>query len=256
MIDITKAKKEFIKYTEKFNLNNTNINRKQGHSLRVTEISKRIAESLDLKQEEIELATLIGLLHDIARFKQYEEYQTFSDYKSFDHGDKGVEILKKNNFIRRFIEEDKYDKIIYKAIKNHNKFKIEDGLKEKELMFSKIIRDADKIDIIYEATCMFYIGEEEKIENSYISDKIFEQINKKELVKRSKDLKIEGVNKLLSVIAFVYDINYEKSFSIIDENNYIDKIIDRFEYKNNETKLKMDEIKNIVNTYIKNKKGC
>ena len=34
------------------------------------EISKKIAESLKLTQEEIELATLIGLLHDIARFEK------------------------------------------------------------------------------------------------------------------------------------------------------------------------------------------
>ena len=123
-------------------------------------------------------------------------------------------------------------------------------------MFSKIIRDADKIDIIYEATCIFYVGEEQEIENSYVSDKVFEQINKKELVKRNKELKIEGVNKIISVIAFIYDIYYSESFSILYKNNYINKIIDRFEYKNYETKIKMNELKNIVNTYITDKKGC
>lgn len=256
MIDLTNAKEEFIKYTKKFNLKDKNIEGKQQHSIRVMKISTEIAKGLKLSKEEIKLATLIGLLHDIARFKQYEEYQTFRDYESFGHGDKGVEILKKNNFLRKFIKESKYDEIIYKAIKNHNKFKIEDGLSERELMFSKIIRDADKIDIIYEATCIFYVGEEQEIENSYVSDKVFEQINKKELVKRNKELKIEGVNKIISVIAFIYDIYYSESFSILYKNNYINKIIDRFEYKNYETKIKMNELKNIVNTYINDKKGC
>ena len=123
-------------------------------------------------------------------------------------------------------------------------------------MFSKIIRDADKIDIIYEATCIFYVGEEKEIEDSYVSDKVFEQITKEELVKRNKELKIDGVNKIISVIAFVYDIYYSESFSILYKNNYINKIIDRFEYKNYETKIKMNELKNKVNTYINNKKGC
>lgn len=36
------------------------------------------------------------------------------------------------------------------AIKNHNKYKIEDGLTSKEEFFAKLIRDADKIDILYE----------------------------------------------------------------------------------------------------------
>ena len=53
--------------------------------------------------------------------------------------------------IRKYIENDKYDEIIRKAIKNHNKFEIEKRLTEKELIFAKIIRDADKIDIIYES---------------------------------------------------------------------------------------------------------
>ena len=70
----------------------------------------------------------MGLLHDIARFEQYTRFQTFSDLKSIDHGDYGVEILKQNNYIRKFIDTDEYDNIIFKAIKNHNIFKIEDGL--------------------------------------------------------------------------------------------------------------------------------
>ena len=37
--------------------------------------------------KEIELAGLIGLLHDIARFEQFTKYQTFNDRLSFDHGD-------------------------------------------------------------------------------------------------------------------------------------------------------------------------
>ena len=38
MIDINKAKVEFLRYTEKFDLENENIKRKQLHSLRVIEI--------------------------------------------------------------------------------------------------------------------------------------------------------------------------------------------------------------------------
>ena len=58
MINIKNAKEEFLKYTKLFDLSNSNINRKQGHSLRVMEISKKIAESLNITKEEVELATL------------------------------------------------------------------------------------------------------------------------------------------------------------------------------------------------------
>jgi len=73
-MDIEKAKKEFIKYTNNYDLQNDNITRKIGHSIRVMEISESIAKDLDLTKEQIELATLIGLLHDIARFEQMKRY--------------------------------------------------------------------------------------------------------------------------------------------------------------------------------------
>lgn len=161
-INLEQAKEEFIKYTEKYDLKNENIERKQLHSLRVMEISRQIAEGLELSQEEIELATLIGLLHDIARFEQYTKYNTFRDLESIDHGDLGAEILK--NEIRKYIENKEFDKIIIKAVKNHNKFKIEDGLTTKEELFSKIIRDADKIDIFYESVEIFRKGKEQEVE--------------------------------------------------------------------------------------------
>ena len=92
-MDIEKVQKEFIKYTEKYDLSDVNIKRKQEHSIRVMRISKRIAEGMKLTQEEIDIATLIGLLHDIARFEQYTKYHTFKDAESIDHGDLGAEKI-------------------------------------------------------------------------------------------------------------------------------------------------------------------
>ena len=94
------------------------------------EISKEIAQGLRLTLEEIDIATLIGLLHDIARFEQYTQYHTFKDAQSIDHGDLGVEILNKD--IRKYIETDKYDETIKLAVKNHNKYKIQEGLTQKQ----------------------------------------------------------------------------------------------------------------------------
>jgi len=129
-INIGKAEKNFLKYTENYDLENDNIKRKQQHSLRVMQISTQIAKGLKLSEEEINLATLIGLLHDIARFEQYTQYKTYRDVDSIDHGDYGVQILEKD--MRKYIETDQYDEIIKKAIKNHNKYQIEEGLNKTE----------------------------------------------------------------------------------------------------------------------------
>lgn len=58
------------------------MNLKYAHSLRVAALSERIAQSLSMEKEDIDLAWLIGILHDIGRFEQLRRYQTFFDYRS------------------------------------------------------------------------------------------------------------------------------------------------------------------------------
>lgn len=252
-IDLEKAKEEFIKYTSKYDLTNPNIDRKKYHSFRVMEISKEIATNMKLKQEDIEIATLIGLLHDIARFEQYTQFKTFNDLESVDHGNYGVKILFEDGMIRKFVETNKYDEIIKKAIKNHNKFVIESGLTEREELFAKIIRDADKIDIIYEGTEIFWKNQEEEINNSVISENIWKQIKKEQLVKREKGIKLENIDSVLSIVAFIYDINFKESFKILQERNYINLILNRFDLKDKNAKEIIEKIKKITNEYIQKK---
>ena len=248
-IDLEKAREEFLKYTEKFNLEDENIKRKQLHSLRVMGISKQIATKIGLTQEEVDIATLIGLLHDIARFEQYTQFQTYSDINSFDHGDYALEILNKD--IRKYIETDEYDDIIKKAIKNHNKLEIEKGLTEKEKLFAKIIRDADKIDIFYEALNIFWIDAIKIIENDKIDAYVEEQFNQLKQIKLGRiKYKKNSINKIIIIIAFIFDINFKISFEILKEKDYINKMINRFKFKDEETKEKIEKIRKIANEYI------
>lgn len=252
-IDLEKAKKEFIKYTSNYDLKNEKIKRKKDHSLRVMEISEQIAKKLGLKQEEIELATLIGLIHDIARFEQYTQFQKLNGRSSFDHGDYGVEILNKD--IRKYIETDQYDEIIKKAIKNHNKYKIEEGLTKKEKLFTKIIRDADKLDIFYEAVNIFWIDEVEMIENSKIDDNIEKQFNKLKQIKiENSKYKNNSINKVITIIAFIFDMNFKESFEILKEKDYINQMINRFNFKDKKTKEKIEKIRIIANKFIEEKR--
>ena len=251
MINIEKAESEFNNYVKNYDMDNVNINRKFFHSHRVKQIAEEIAKSLNLSEEEIKLAKLIGLLHDIARFEQYKRFQTFSDLKSIDHGDYGVEILKQNNFIRKFVEKDEFDNIIFKAIKNHNKFKIEDGLTEKELLYSKIVRDADKLDIYFEILTMFYQTPEdlEAVENGIITDEHMKQILKNEDIERK--INQNKMDSFLLLLCFVFNYNFKYSFEIMYKEDYINRLLDRFDFKNQDTKEKIKIIKEELNNYIK-----
>ena len=252
-VDLENAQKEFIKYTENFNTKDKNVKRKQQHSIRVMKIAEQIATNLKLSEEQIQLATLIGLLHDIGRFKQYTDIGLGNNLEGFDHGDYGTKLLFKEGLIRKFIETNKYDEIIKKSIKNHNKFSIEAGLTQEELLFAKLIRDADKIDILYESIDIYYKNNEEEVNKSVLSEKIYNEFTKKATIKKEKNVRLKFIDDITCVIAFIYDINYKTSFEIIKEKDYINKIIDRYNFKDQSTKIKVDEIKKIANEYIKEK---
>ena len=252
-VDLENAQKEFIKYTEKFNIKDENIERKQQHSLRVMKKAEQIATNLKLNEEQIQIATLIGLLHDIGRFKQYTEIGLGDNLEGFDHGDYGAKVLFEDNMIRKFIEKSKYDEIIKKAIINHNKFSIEKGLTEEEQIFAKIIRDADKIDILYESEEIFYKGNEETINKSILSDKIYNQFMKKTLIIKEKNVILKYIEDITCVLAFIFDINYTTSFKIINEKNYINNILERYKFEDKETQEKVNKIKKLANEYIENK---
>ena len=225
-MNLENAKKEFEKFIQQYDLEDERIKRKFGHSFRVMENTGEIAKSLNLSNEEIELSKLIGLLHDIGRFEQERIYKTFKDHKSIDHGDLGVEILKKDKYIRKYIEEDKYDNIILKAIKNHNKLYIEEGLTKQELLFSKIVRDADKLDIFYEGVEIFWTN----------------LMDRKNIITEA--------DKVLNLIGFMFDINFKYDFKILKKENYINKILDKFEFIDEITSNQMKNARKIANEYI------
>ena len=122
MVDINNEQKNFLEYVQNYDLNNENIHGKIANVIFnvnddvSVDDAKKIAEELKLSEEEIKLATLIGLLHDIGRFEQYTKWKTFSDRISTNHGVLGSKILEEKNFIRTFVTENKYDEIIKKQL--------------------------------------------------------------------------------------------------------------------------------------------
>lgn len=85
MINFNSALDEFFRYTEQFK-KNLKIDIKRKHSLRVMKNCEKLAIYLGLNNEEIELAKLIGLLHDIGRFEQAKQMKTFrEDITNYDH---------------------------------------------------------------------------------------------------------------------------------------------------------------------------
>jgi len=253
MIDLNKAKKFYKQYISTYNIKQPRIALKVAHIYRTAERSKWLAEKLKLNKEDVLLAELIGLLHDIGRFEQVKRYNTFVDKDSINHGEYGVEILFENNLIRNFIEDNKYDEIIKKAILNHNKDKIQNITNERELIHCKIIRDADKLDIshILLNDSLETIYPFEKYLREHISEKIKQDFIKYHEINYSDRKTCADI--LVSHIAHIFDINYIYSLLEIKNSDYINKLIDRYEPKEKDTIQDLQEIRDITHKYINEK---
>lgn len=251
MIEIKKAKQVLKKYVSNYDISNNRIRVKIGHIERVAGIAKKIAQKMKVSEEDIQLAELIGLLHDIGRFEQVRRYNTFCDKDSINHGKLGVEILFKQGMIREFIEDTQYDEIIKKAILNHNRDKADIQVaNERELLHSKIIRDADKTDIIY----MLTFEDKEtawgsgKLEDEEITEDIYQQFIEDQSIDYAK--RKTGVDVLVSHFAYVFDFNDKYALQMVKEKQYFKKIYQRFAFKNQETQEKINQIYHIVEEYL------
>lgn len=123
-----------------------NILLKQNHSVRVSALSEQIALSLGMNDYDVNICKCIGLLHDMGRFPQFTQYRTFRDNLSVDHAELGIQYIASSGIIEEAAPDDQ--RIICCAVQNHNKIRISEDLDEHHVLHSRIIRDADKLDII------------------------------------------------------------------------------------------------------------
>lgn len=253
MIDIQKAKQELKKYVSNYDIENNRIRVKIGHIERTATIAKEIAESIKLGLEDVKLAELIGLLHDIGRFEQVKRYNTFIDKDSVNHGELGVQILFEEGLIQKFIEDRQYDEIIRKSILNHSRGKENlEFSNEREELHSRIIRDADKTDIIYMLTFeeKETAWERADLEKEKITDEIYREfIEDKEINYKERKT---AIDILVSHFCYVFDFNYQYGLKMIKEKRYYEKIYQRFKFEDKETEDRINHIYQIVKEYLEN----
>ncbi|MCX8074545.1 MAG: HD domain-containing protein [Clostridia bacterium] len=256
MLDYKVAYEEFKKYIKNFDTKYGKNSLKIRHTYGVVNCSEYVSKDLKLSDEDIELSKIIALLHDLGRFEQIKKYDNFKDYVTVDHALIACRILFDENLIRKFIIDDKYDNIIFKAILNHNKYSIEENLNEIELLHTKILRDADKMDNFRVKSYddfenIIDNSNREILENDVITDAIFNTFMNNKLI-LSKE-KVTSLDSWISFIAFIFDFNFRSGFKYINNRDYINKIIDRLDYKKPETKEKMEKVRQHAIEYVKSK---
>ncbi|MDD2635835.1 MAG: HD domain-containing protein [Bacteroidales bacterium] len=225
--------KVFNDYSERFlsldidDNTKTNLKLKQNHSLRVFENAEAIAKSLNLNNKDLFIAQLCGLFHDIGRFEQFTKYQTFKDEDSLYHGALGEEILKKEQLISA--ETVDIQNIVYDAVYNHGLIAIE-RKNSSSLLFSKITRDADKIDIFRIVAKYYRKSGPRNIALEYglkdipiISDAVMTKFKTKELINKEE---LHTLNDFKTMqLAWIFDLNFLYTKEKIIEQGYLNTVL-------------------------------
>ena len=225
---------------------------KEKHTGYVTANCVELAKYLKLSPHDTELAEIIGLFHDVGRFYQYQKYKTFNDAQSEDHAELALQVIDGLDF---FNELDKGDyEVVRFAIQNHNKKLIAPTDDERKLLFAKLIRDADKLDIYRVLEPYFAQENADKMPNFItgrspeISPDFIENFVQGEQADYRK-IRTNGDRKIVRLM-WIYNIYFKWTMKKILERGYIDKIVEN---------LPMDEqvakgvrrLKNYVEDFIK-----
>lgn len=210
----------FDEYIAGYDLTAAPLWRKRNHTMRVMQNCRLIAQDLNLDTRDVEVAAIIGLFHDIGRFEQWSIYQSFSDSKTTDHANLSVKILRENNILSKHPDRE----VIISAIYEHNKYTINPKItNNRELTFCKLIRDADKLDIIREIlTGIIALPQD----GEKYSSEALKEIASHKLIDRSRHP--DGADYHLASLALFNDIYFDYTRRCIRTEHMIEKMIERF----------------------------
>lgn len=266
----------FAEYVRNYDPSDEKIKLKIDHTYRVAGLCQRIAESLCLSEPDVDIAWLLGMLHDIGRFEQIRRFGTFNDVQSVDHAEFGADLLFKEGLIRKFAEgyyeecelaepENQEDEQIIKnnehhnkdtgllemAIRQHNKYRVKEDLTERQRMFCDILRDADKVDIfkvnadipmeiIYDVTT-------EELKNGVITKEVLESFYKKETVLKS--VRRSAVDHIVGHISLLFELVYKESYRQAKEQGYVYKLLN-FKSDVPEVNAEFDDMRKYVDEFL------
>jgi putative nucleotidyltransferase with HDIG domain len=232
-MDVQQCKTWFDLYVKSFHSLDPefrrNIHLKEQHTQRVCKEAVDIGRDLGLDDGDLRVVEITALFHDVGRFEQYRQFRTFSDRLSLNHAEFGVNILKQNQVLDRL--PDPLKAMIFKVIRHHNRAQLPLEEDEKCLFFSRLLRDADKLDI-WRVVTDYYQQKESGGQNHAIeldlpdtpgiSSKVIENIRQGKPV-LFKEMQNLNDFKLLQA-GWVHDVNFAPTLARLKGRGYLKRI--------------------------------
>ncbi len=210
---------------------NANIKLKEDHSKRVCEEMLFLAGELSLNENQCLLAETIALLHDVGRFPQFKKYHTYHDLRSTNHCLLALDVIREEKLLAGFADDE--IQIIETAIKYHGDKELPAELTGDTLLLSKMIRDADKIDIYYVVT-EAYMQYRDDPDNFKLElelpdiDEYSRELLDAVITGGLIDYKLlRSINDIkLCQLSWVYDVNFPATLARIKQRRHIEMIFD------------------------------
>jgi len=208
---------------------NAHLRLKQEHTTRTCAEIGLLAEQLELDANQKRIAEVVALLHDVGRFPQFAEYRTYNDPRSVDHCQLGVAVLREEGVLGALPCEER--QWVETAVACHGRKLIPSDVTGAALLFTKLIRDADKIDIFrvvlnnyrgYREHPDTFLLEIELPDEPGYSPEVLGAVLNQELVD-SRRLRTLNDMKLCQ-IGWVYDVNFTASLQRIRELGFVAEI--------------------------------
>lgn len=230
MIDCDVARAAFDAYVARYGSDNPRVVLKVDHTLRVAAACDEVARSLGLAPEEVDLAWLCGLLHDIGRFEQLRRWDTFNDARSASHAALGVEeLFGEGGEIRAFVADEKDDEVVRRAVGLHSDFRLPDGLDARTRTFCTVVRDADKVEIMrdfaLEDPGTIFGAEGGVLLDARLSDEALAAFYAHRCVRREE--RRGPADTLLGILCFVYELEHPASLAIMHEQGFVYELMER-----------------------------
>jgi putative nucleotidyltransferase with HDIG domain len=205
------------------------IELKEHHTGRVLDEIRALCESENVSGEDTRLAEIAALLHDVGRLEQYVEHRGVVDMHSKDHGLLGIEVLKRENVLADL--DEKTRDLIFRVISYHNKAKPPENETAQCLLLTKLLRDADKLDILG-IMIRHYENPEDDVEelitlglpdSPEVSPAVLADLDAGSIV-LAEHLKTFTDFKLL-LMGWVHDLHFTHTFRQFAEREYLERIL-------------------------------